>query len=424
MEFESLCVIGMGYIGLPTASIFASSGIHVTGMDINADIIKGLNAGKLHIFEPGLRGLMMDALASGRLVISTEVQPADAFIIAVPTPFYEDKRADLRAVISAAESILPHLRAGNLVILESTSPPRTTVDIVAPILEKSGLKPGKDFKLAYSPERVLPGQILRELVDNARVIGGIDRDSAEAGRDLYRKIVKGDIVLTDATTAELVKLMENTSRDINIAIANEFSRLAQMFNVDIWEAIQIANLHPRVEIFSPGVGVGGHCIGVDPWFLVEAAPGKSKLIKTAREINDEQPQFVSDLITKAAGGLDGKAIALLGLAYKPNVDDLRESPAVHLAHRLQDQGAVVYAYEPYKMDAGLPKINQVGGLDTALINADVIVLAVGHEQFKDLDPAVIRKKTKADLVFDAVKGWDKSAWEKAGFQFMGIARKF
>lgn len=424
MEFKSLCVIGMGYIGLPTASIFASNGIKVIGMDINADIIEGLNAGKLHIFEPGLRGLVLDALASGRLEISTKVQPADAFITAVPTPFYEDKRADLRAVISATESILPHLQPGNLVILESTSPPRTTVDIVAPILEKSGMKAGKDFMLAYSPERVLPGKILRELVDNARVIGGIDRASAEAGRDLYRKIVKGDIVLTDATTAELVKLMENTSRDINIAIANEFSRLAQRFSVDVWEAIQIANLHPRVEIFNPGLGVGGHCIGVDPWFLVEAAPETTQLIRTAREVNDAQPEFISDLIAKAAGGLSGKTVALLGLAYKPNVDDLRESPARHLAHRLQDMGAIVYAYEPYKTDAGLPGISQVESLDAALINADVIVLAVGHEQFKDLDPTDIREKTKANLVFDAVNGWEKPAWEKAGFRFLGLARKF
>jgi len=424
LEFNSLCVIGMGYIGLPTASVFASNGIHVIGMDINADIIEGLKAGKLHIFEPGLRGLVLDSLASGRLEISTKVQPADAFIIAVPTPFYEDKSADLRAVISAAKSIVPHLKPGNLVILESTSPPQTTVDIVAPILEKSGLKLGTDFMLAYSPERVLPGKILRELVDNARVIGGIDQASAEAGRDLYRKIVKGDIVLTDATTAELVKLMENTSRDINIAIANEFSRLAQMFNVDIWEAIEIANLHPRVEIFSPGLGVGGHCIGVDPWFLVEAAPDTSKLIKTARMVNDEQPKFVSELIANAVGGMAGKTVALLGMAYKPNVDDLRESPARHLAHHLQALGAVVYAYEPYKENAGLPGINQVENLDAALINADVIVLAVGHEQFKDLDPIAIREKTEANLVFDAVNGWDKPTWERAGFRFLGLARKF
>ena len=424
MEFKSLCVIGMGYIGLPTASVFASNGIHVIGMDINADIIEGLHAGKLHIFEPGLRGLVLDSLASGRLEISTEVKPADAFIIAVPTPFYDDKRADLRAVVAATESIVPHLKPGNLVILESTSPPRTTVDIVAPILEKTGMKAGKDFLLAYSPERVLPGKILRELVDNARVIGGIDQASAEAGRDLYRKIVKGDIVLTDATTAEMVKLMENTSRDINIAIANEFSRLAQRFNVDIWEAIQVANLHPRVEIFRPGLGVGGHCIGVDPWFLVEAAPETTQLIRTAREVNDGQPEFISELIAKAAGGLSGKTVALLGLAYKPNVDDLRESPARHLAHRLQDMGADVFAYEPYKTDAGLVDITQVESLDAALIDADIIVLAVGHEQFKDLDPADIRKKTKADMVFDAVNGWEKSAWENAGVRFLGLARKY
>lgn len=424
MKFDSLCVIGMGYIGLPTASIFASHGIHVTGMDINADIIDGLHAGKLHIFEPGLRGLVMDALSSGSLEISSEVRPADAFIIAVPTPFYEDKRADLRAVISAAESIVPHLRKGNLVILESTSPPRTTVDIVAPILEKSGLKSGIDFKLAYSPERVLPGRILRELVDNARVIGGIDRPSAEAGRDLYRKIVKGDIILTDATTAEMIKLMENTSRDINIAIANEFSRLAQKFDVDIWEAIEIANLHPRVEILRPGVGVGGHCISVDPWFLVEAAPETAQLIKTARGINDEQPAFVAGLIEEAADGLVGKKVAFLGLAFKPNVDDIRESPAVHLAHHLQTRGAVVDAYEPFKENAGLTGIHQVTNLEDALQDADIIVLAVGHEQFKDLDPHLIHEKTKANLVFDAVNSWDKAAWENAGFQFMGLARKY
>jgi UDP-N-acetyl-D-mannosaminuronic acid dehydrogenase len=414
----------MGYIGLPTASIFASNGIQVTGMDINADIIDGLNAGRLHIFEPGLRNLVLDAISSGHLEISTQVRPADAFIIAVPTPFFEDKRADLRAVISAAESILPHLKAGNLVILESTSPPRTTVDIVAPILEKSGLKPGEDFMLAYSPERVLPGRILRELVDNPRVIGGVDQASAEAGRDLYQIIVKGDIILTDATTAEMVKLMENTSRDINIAIANEFSRLAQRFDVDIWEAVQIANLHPRVDILQPGVGVGGHCISVDPWFLVEAAPDAAKLVKTARTVNDEQPEFVANLIHKAAGGLKEKKLALLGLAFKPNVDDLRESPAVDLAYYLQELGAQVLAYEPFKENARLPGIEQASSLEAALLDADLVVLAVAHQQLKDLDPRIVREKTKADLVFDAVNGWEKRVWEQAGFKFLGLARKY
>ena len=424
MEFKSLCVIGMGYIGLPTASIFASKGLQVTGMDINQDIIKGLQAGQVHIYEPGLRKVVLEALDAGRLEISTEVVPADAFIIAVPTPFYEDKRADMRAVIAASESILPHLQEGNLVILESTSPPRTTLDIVTPILEKSGLTAGEDFLLAYSPERVLPGKILSELVENPRVIGGIDRASAEAGRELYRAFVTGDIILTDATTAEMVKLMENTSRDINIAIANEFARLAQQFDVDIWDAIRIANLHPRVDILRPGVGVGGHCIRVDPWFLVEAAPENAALIKTARQVNDQQPAFVAGLIEKAAGGLVGKTIAILGLSFKPNVDDLRESPAVDLVHHLQDGGAHVFAYEPFRINAGLACVSQVSSLEAALIDADVIVLAVAHDQFRDLQPQDIREKSQAVVVFDAVQAWDKASWERAGFQFHGLARKY
>jgi len=424
LEIKSLCVIGLGYIGLPTASVFANTGLHVIGMDNNASIIDGLHAGQLHIFEPGLRELVLTALESGKLEVSKEVVPADAYIIAVPTPFYEDKRADLSAVIAASESIVPHLRPGNLVILESTSPPRTTSDIVAPILERSGLKAGEDFLLAYSPERVLPGSILQELVDNPRVIGGIGRASAEAGRDLYAKFVRGDIILTDATTAEMVKLMENTSRDINIAIANEFSRLAQQFDVDIWEAISIANLHPRVEILRPGVGVGGHCISVDPWFLVEAAPETARLIKSARQVNDDQPAFVAGLIERAAGGLEGKKIGLLGLSFKPDVDDLRESPAVALAQRLAESGAMVFAYEPFRMNADLNAIQLVSTLDAVLTDADLIVLAVAHDQFKDLDPQEIRKITKARVVFDAVRAWDKAAWEAAGFSFYGLARKF
>jgi UDP-N-acetyl-D-mannosaminuronic acid dehydrogenase len=424
LKFKTLCVIGMGYIGLPTASVFASKGLQVTGVDTNASIIDGLKAGKPHIFEPGLRDLLLDALKSDRLQISDVVLPADAFIIAVPTPFYEDKRADLRAVVAASESIVPHLQPGNLVILESTSPPRTTVDIVAPILEKSGLIAGKDFLLAYSPERVLPGKILSELVDNPRVIGGVDPASAEAGRDLYQKFVKGDIILTDATTAEMVKLMENTSRDINIAIANEFSRLAEAFEVDIWEAIGIANLHPRVNILRPGVGVGGHCISVDPWFLVEAAPQVAQLIKTARQVNDGQPSFVAEHIAKIAGGVNGKTIAFLGLAFKPNVDDVRESPAVELVHALQEAGATVHAYEPFKPAAGLPNVHQVAHLEDALSAADLVILGVGHDCFTDLDPVEVRAQTRANLVYDAVRAWDKDRWESADFQFFGLARKY
>ena len=331
MTFSSLCVLGLGYIGLPTASTFATNGLKVVGVDTNPEIVNGLNNGQIHVFENGLDELVHKALKTGNLTINSHPDPADAFIIAVPTPFKDGKKADLDYVISAAESIVPYLKKGNLVILESTSPPRTTVEIVAPILEKSGLKAGKDFSLAYSPERVLPGQILKELVENARIIGGIDQHSSEAGRDLYKIFVKGEILMTDATTAEMVKLMENTYRDINIAAANEFARLADRFHVDIWEAISLANRHPRVKVLNPGPGVGGHCISVDPWFFVEAAPDTAQLIRTAREVNDSQPAYIVDFIQRKIGNLTDKRITTLGLAYKADVDDLRESPAIEVA---------------------------------------------------------------------------------------------
>ena len=320
MEFKKVCISGLGYIGLPTASMFATNGVQVLGVDTNPGIIETLNSGGIHIHEPGLGEVVQKAVQSGNLRVAGSPEPADAFIIAVPTPFYEHdlgeyagqvyKKADMRMVSSAAQAIVPHLRQGSLVVLESTSPPRTTVDLLVPILEQSGLKAGVDFYVAYSPERVLPGQILRELVENARVIGGLTPESAEAGRDLYASFVRGEIHLTDATTAEMVKLMENTYRDVNIAIANEFSRLAERFGVDVWEAIQLSSLHPRVKILSPGPGVGGHCISVDPWFFVESAPDLSRLIQQARQVNDGQPQFVMDLVRRVLGqNLAGRRIA-------------------------------------------------------------------------------------------------------------------
>jgi len=384
-------------------------------MDVNPRVVETLQNGGLHIHEPGLRTLVQAALKSGNLSISTEPEEAEAFIIAVPTPFKEGKKADMEFVISASQAIVPHLRPGNLVILESTSPPRTTIDVVAPILEKSGLKAGEDFHLAYSPERVLPGQILRELIDNARVIGGIDRASSEAGRDLYATFVRGEIICTTATTAEMVKLMENTYRDVNIAIANEFSRLAARFGVDVWEAIELANRHPRVNILRPGPGVGGHCISVDPWFLVEAAPDLTPLIRTSRQVNDEQPGVVVDLLHKALGGLAGKRLAILGLAYKPDVDDLRESPAVDIAYRLVEMGAEVVAYEPFKLDAEFPGISMAQSLEAALGGVDGLVLLVAHTPLANLVPGDVAAITKARVAIDTVNGWNPVAWEQAGF---------
>jgi len=415
VRFQSLCVLGLGYIGLPTASTFATHGLHVTGVDVNPQIIQRLHQGELHIYEPGLRTLVQAALKSGNLVIQEQPAPSDAFIIAVPTPFKEGKQADLDFVMSAAESLIPHLRRGNLVVLESTSPPRTTLDVLRPILERSGLKAGEDFHLAYSPERVLPGQILRELIENARVIGGIDADSAQAGRDLYATFVRGEIILTDATTAEMVKLMENTYRDVNIAIANEFARLADRFGVDAWEVIALANRHPRVHILNPGPGVGGHCISVDPWFLVEAAPDLTPLIRTAREVNDGQPHFVVETVRRAAGALEGTRIAALGLAYKPDVDDLRESPAIEICRELSAAGAIVRAYEPYKTDAVIEGVETTATLGEILDEADVLLLLVGHTPLRNLDPVVAAQLTAARIAVDCVNAWPRQTWEYNGF---------
>jgi UDP-N-acetyl-D-mannosaminuronic acid dehydrogenase len=430
VKFQKICVIGLGYIGLPTASTFAAHGVKVLGVDTNQHIIETLNRGEIHIHEPGLHEEVKKALQSGNFKAATKPEEADAFIIAVPTPFQENKfgeyngvtykLADMRAVISAAESIIPFLRKGNLVVLESTSPPRTIVDLVKPILARSGLEAGRDFHLAYSPERVLPGQIMRELIENARVIGGITPESAQMGRDLYATFVKGQIIQTDATTAEMVKLMENTYRDVNIAIANEFSRLADKFGVDVWEAISIANLHPRVKILTPGPGVGGHCISVDPWFFVEAAPELTPLIYNSRQVNDAQPHFVVDMVKRSLGSLKGKKIAALGLAYKPDVDDLRESPANEVVHLLQAEGAEVKAWEPFKPDAKLPGINMSPTLDEAIKEADALVLLVKHTEFTRFDPTTIAKKTKARILIDTVSGWERKAWQSAGFTFFRL----
>ena len=416
MKFKSLCVLGLGYIGLPTASTFATHGLQVTGVDVDRRVIDVLRNGEVHIQEPGLRTLVQAAFGSGKLSIEQAPAAADAFIIAVPTPITAEKRADLSYVRAAAESIQPVLRPGNLVVLESTSPPRTTIDLVAPILEGSGLHAGGDFFLAYSPERVLPGKILQELIENARVIGGIDEASARAGRDLYASFVRGDILLTDATTAEMVKLMENTYRDVNIAIANEFSRLGHAFGVDIWQAIELANLHPRVKILRPGPGVGGHCISVDPWFLVEAAPEISALIRQARMVNDGQPAVVVDLVREALGPLKGKRICALGLSYKADVDDLRESPALEVVELLAKAGVKVVTYEPFVPMANVSGSSAAATLGDALLDAEAILLLVDHSQFKQLDPVWLADQTQARTVIDTRGVWSSSAWNEAGFR--------
>ena len=292
---KKICVLGLGYIGLPTAAVLATHGFSVVGVDVNAAVVGTINNGGIHIKEPGLNTLVQAAIKSGNLVVRTRPETADAFIIAVSTPL-KNREADLSYVKSAAESIVPYLERGNLVILESTVPPKTTEELLIPILEQTKLRAGEDFYLAHCPERVLPGNILKEIIENDRIIGGINPESAVKAKDLYSTFVSGIIYLTDATTAEMVKVIENTYRDVNIALANELSRICMKLGMNVWEVIELANKHPRVNLLSPGPGVGGHCLAVDPWFVVEKAPQVAKLIRLSRGINDEQPQFVVSMI--------------------------------------------------------------------------------------------------------------------------------
>lgn len=420
---KKVCVLGLGYIGLPTAAMFATHGLHVIGVDINLQIVKTLNGGEIHIEEAGLREVVQQARASGNLVVKSVPEPADVFIIAVPTPFNPDKTADMRAVTSAAEAIVPYLRPDNLVVLESTSPPRTTMGLVKPVLERSGLRAGQDFKLAYSPERVLPGQILKELVENARVIGGIDWASAEAGRDLYAVFVKGEIVLTDAATAEMVKLMENTFRDVNIATANEFALIAEKLGVNVWEAIDIANRHPRVNILRPGPGVGGHCIAIDPWFFVQVAPDEAKLIRQARLVNDRMPDYIVEKVKQIVAGIEQPIIACLGLTYKRDVDDIRESPALEIVEKLVKTGCTVRVFDPHVKTLFALGNYLVHSLNDAIQGADLLLLLVDHIEFKALAPEqLIHMRTRRAL--DTRNCIDGNTWRRAGVEVrvLGSAR--
>jgi UDP-N-acetyl-D-mannosaminuronic acid dehydrogenase len=411
---KKVCVLGLGYIGLPTAVMFAGGGHEVVGVDVNPEIVSVINRGEIHISEPGLSALVSDAAQSGKLLAKTSPEPADVFIIAVPTPFTADKKGDVSYVRQAARSIVPCLQKGNLVVLESTVPPRTTLDVLLPILRESGLRIGDELLVAFCPERVLPGKILEELVNNNRVIGGIDECSAHAARDLYATFVKGEMYLTDATTAEMTKLMENTYRDVNIALANEFALIAEKTGVNVWDAISYANKHPRVNIHQPGPGVGGHCIAVDPWFIVESAGGEAPLISTARGINDAMPAYVAGLVEKELQGITDAKVAVLGLTYKANVDDCRESPSLDVISQLQKHKIKLGIYDP------LAKDDRIVPLAEALRRADILLLLVNHDDFRFINPAKIASLVRRKVVIDTRNALDKDEWQKAGFRVITL----
>ena len=401
-SYPSVCVLGLGYIGLPTASLLASKGFSVHGVDVSAGVVDTINAGRIHIREPELDILVKAAVQSGRLKAGTTPEPAEVFIIAVPTPFTNGHKPDLSFVEAASRSIAPYLRGDELIILESTSPVGTTERVAQWIAEERLDQPdtAKMLKIAHCPERVLPGQILRELVENDRIVGGIDDASTEAAADFYERFVSGQVLRTSSRTAELAKLAENTFRDVNIALANELSLICDRLGIDTWELIALANRHPRVNILQPGPGVGGHCIAVDPWFIVDSAPEQSRLIHTARQVNQAKPEYVVARVQARAKRIHEPTIACFGLTYKADIDDLRESPALEITQALaRGRTGRVLAVEPHV--EGLPKALVEAGvehvsIEQALAEADILVGLVAHRAFRKLPPGALQEKIVID----------------------------
>ncbi|MGA0610327.1 UDP-N-acetyl-D-mannosamine dehydrogenase [Caldimonas sp. KR1-144] len=413
-KFSTVSMIGLGYIGLPTAAMFAARRTQVIGVDINQHAVDTINEGRIHIVEPELDMIVHSAVHEGHLRATTKPEAADAFLIAVPTPFKGDHEPDVSFVEAAARSIAPVLRRGNLVVLESTSPVGTTELLVQWLAEArpdlrfptEGVTDGSqvDVNVAYCPERVLPGQVVRELVANDRIIGGLTARCSQRAVDLYRIFVQGELLVTNARTAEMCKLTENSFRDVNIAFANELSIICDRLDINVWELIRLANRHPRVKILQPGAGVGGHCIAVDPWFIVDKTPEQARLIRTAREVNDGKPLWVLEKVREAiarCGKSESDArIAVLGLAFKPNIDDLRESPALHIAeHLVRSTRAQLRFVEPNVKS--LPRTLEAGrlvSLEAGLDGADIVLVLVGHREFADL----AGKLGKEQVVIDAV----------------------
>ena len=379
-------VIGLGYIGLPTSVMFAKHGAEVVGVDVNPKVIESLQAGRIHIEEPGLQEVLTEVIQTGRFRAAPAPEKADAFIIAVPTPNRNDehKSCDLTYVRSALKSTIPYLEKGNTVIVESTIAPRTMEDEVKPLIEAAGFTVGKDLFLVHCPERVLPGRILEELVHNNRIVGGMTPACTEAGAKVYGAFVQGELIKTDAKTAEMAKLMENTFRDVNIALANELTKICNELEINALDVVQMANKHPRVNLHTPGPGVGGHCLAVDPYFIVSKAPQTAQLIRLARGINTSMPAYVVDNIHTLMEQVEGTKVTLFGLAYKGNVDDIRESPAMEVFHMLLEQNKYeVKAFDPHVAGKGMEAVES--DMATACAGSDLVVILTDHQEFKAIE---------------------------------------
>lgn len=397
-QIKTVAVIGLGYIGLPTAAILAENGLTVHGVDVSQRTVDAVKAGQVPFVEPDLADFVARNVAAGRLDASLETPKADAYIVAVPTPFQGDHAPDLSYIEAAARGLAPQLTGDELVILESTSPPGATDHMADVIREARPDLKDAPLDFVHCPERVLPGRVMVELVTNDRIVGGSTPAAAERAKELYRTFCEGEILLTDCRTAEMAKLVENSFRDVNIAFANELSLICAEQGIDVWELIELANHHPRVNILQPGPGVGGHCIAVDPWFIVDAAPQTARIIRAAREINDSKPQWVIERAKAAAFDVQQKegrpaVVAALGLAFKPNIDDLRESPALNIAVQVADEfsGSTVLVSEPHvdELPAKLQGMENVRFVpaEQAVAEADVILLLVDHDAFAGLGSA-------------------------------------
>jgi len=402
---KKICVLGLGYIGLPTALLLAQHH-QVIGVDIKDDIIDQLKNNRLPFEEPGLKSLFNKVKKN--FIPSSSIQPANVFIIAVPTPLNESLRiAELQYVKQAAETISSVLQKDNLVILESTVPPGVSDHLVLPLLNKTGVT---TFSYAYCPERAIPGKTIDEMIHNDRIIGGRDEPSLQMTHDLYATFVKGQIHHTNPLTAEFVKLMENTYRDVNIALANEFAQIVEESNINIWEAIDLANKHPRVDILKPGPGVGGHCIAIDPWFLTETST-KFKLISVARQINDSMPSHVVQRIKKIVGSLSKPTITILGVAYKGNVDDTRLTPALKIIMLAENEGYTVKIHDPHVQTFSYPLLS----FDDAVTGSDCLVIITDHDEFKSITPSSLTSSMRTLNVVDTRNCLDHQQWKQAGF---------
>ena len=404
---NKVCVVGLGYIGLPTAAFIADSGISVLGVDINERHVEKINNGEMPFFEPGFEALLKSVVADGHLKADTEVAEADAFIVAVPTPFNDDYSVNMSYIEAAAKNIAPVLRPGALVVLESTSPPGTTEKMAEILLaERPDLSTDPEsanrLLVAHCPERVLPGKIMEEMAANDRVIGGLNPLSTDRAKQLYSSFCNGEMLLTNATTAEMAKLTENSFRDVNIAFANELSIISDKLGIDVWELIELANHHPRVNILNPGPGVGGHCIAVDPWFIVSSAQEEAKLIRTAREVNDGKPAYVIAKITEAVEAEGADSIAALGIAFKPDIDDLRESPALsivqQMAEKWPEKNILVAEPNVNELPESLTAYQNVQLVDAshAISSSPVVAVLVDHTPFKSLEKSFLEGKNVVD----------------------------